>query len=137
MIKSASAGGVILNKRNEVLVVNQRGRSWSLPKGHVEENETLLQAAKREIEEETGVSELELIKEFKPYKRFRTRIGGGDDKSKEKTLYFFLFKTNQEELKPIDPHNPEAKWVKIEEVSDLLTHPKDKDFFNSILTVLS
>jgi len=45
----------------------------------------------------------------------------------------FLFKTQQSYLKPVDPENPEAKWLKKEEVANLLTHPKDKEFFLSIM----
>jgi hypothetical protein len=35
-------------------------------------------------------------------------------------------------LKPIDPDNPEARWVDPEQVRELLTHPKDGEFFESI-----
>ncbi len=45
----------------------------------------------------------------------------------------FLFKTNQEVLKPIDPENPEARWVEKEKVAELLTHTKDKEFFLSVM----
>jgi hypothetical protein len=33
------------------------------------------------------------------------------------------------ELNPVDKDNPEARWVKKQEVSKLLTHPKDRAFF--------
>ena len=45
------AGGIILNDNNEVAVVNQNYDSWSLPKGHVDEGELILDAAIREIYE--------------------------------------------------------------------------------------
>ena len=48
----------------------------------------------------------------------------------------FLFRTSQRELKPIDPDNPEARWVNKSEVADLLTNPKDKEFFRSIISKL-
>jgi hypothetical protein len=41
----------------------------------------------------------------------------------------FLFKTEEEELSPIDPENPEALWVDRERVAELLTHPKDREFY--------
>ena len=47
-------------------------------------------------------------------------------------LLLFLFTTNQIELKPVDPMNPEARWGSIKEVYNLLTHQKDKDYFLSI-----
>lgn len=131
--QTKSAGGVVLNKQGLVLVVNQRGKSWSLPKGHIEAGENALEAAKREISEESGVENLELISDLGTYERYRIGIDGGDDLSELKTIYMFLFKTDQDALKPTDPENPEARWVEKNEVADLLTHPKDKAFFLSVI----
>lgn len=130
--KSYSAGGVVLNTKGQVLVVNQRGNSWSLPKGHLDPGEDALTAAKREIHEESGVNELVLIKELGSYERARIGKHGGDDPVEVKHLTFFLFRTTQQELKPIDPHNPEARWVEKSGVANLLTHPKDREFFEKI-----
>ena len=49
MIMTKSAGGVVINSKGEILVVNQEKISWSLPKGHIENNESALKAAKKEI----------------------------------------------------------------------------------------
>ena len=130
---SKSAGGVVLNSKGEVLVVSQKGTSWSLPKGHLEKDEDSLTAAKREILEESGIDKLDLIRELGSYERFRIGLEGGEDKNFLKEITLFLFKTNQTDLKPTDPENPEARWVKKEEVGKLLTHPKDKEFFESIV----
>ena len=124
-----TAGGIVLNKNGLVLVVSQNGNSWSLPKGHIDEGEDKLQAAIREIYEESGISELEFIKDLGSYERYRISLNGGEDKSELKKIFMFLFKTNQEVLKPIDPANPEARWVEKEKVAELLTHKKDKEFF--------
>ncbi len=131
-----TAGGIVLNKSRLVLVVSQNGNSWSLPKGHIDEGEDKLQAAVREIYEESGIRGLKLIKEFPSYQRHRIGLDGGEDKSELKTIYMFLFKTEQEDLKPIDPTNPEAKWIEKEKVADLLTHRKDKEFFLNVLNDL-
>ena len=133
MKHTKTAGGIVLNKKGLVLVVSQNGNSWSLPKGHIDEGEDKLQAAIREIYEESGISELELIKDLGSYERYRISLDGGDDKSELKQIFMFLFKTNQEVLKPIDPGNPEARWVKKEKVAELLTHKKDKEFFLSVM----
>lgn len=128
-----SAGGVVLNSEGLVLVVSQHGTSWSLPKGHIDPGEDKLTAAKREIYEESGVSEVELIRELGFYERFRIGKNGSDDISEFKRIYIFLFRTQQQELRPIDPHNPQALWMEKCKVSELLTHPKDKEFFKSVL----
>ena len=131
-----SAGGIVLNKEGLVLVVNQNNNSWSLPKGHIDEGEEKLEAAIREVFEESGIKDLKLIKELGSYQRYRIGLDGSDDKSELKTIYMFLFKTKEEILNPTDPANPEARWVRREEVSELLTHKKDKEFFLSIINQL-
>lgn len=57
-----SAGGVVMNPLHEIAVVSQRGDSWSLPKGHLDPGEDALQAAKREIREETGLTDIVLVR---------------------------------------------------------------------------
>ena len=101
MRNTKTAGGVVLNTDGEVLVVSQRGTSWSLPKGHIEEGEDAITAARREIEEESGVSNLEYIKDLGTYQRYKISKDGGDDQSELKTITIFLFRTNQLELNPL------------------------------------
>ncbi|MBL7206785.1 MAG: hypothetical protein ISS36_04265 [Candidatus Aenigmarchaeota archaeon] len=72
------------------------------------------------------------IRELGSYQRYKMDKNGKEDKNELKTIYMFLFHTEQRDVKPIDPENPEAKWVPKEGVSELLTHPKDKEFFNKI-----
>ena len=127
--ETKSAGGIVVNHHGEILIVSQRGKSWSLPKGHIDEGEDAVTAAKREIHEESGITDLALIKELGTYQRYRIGKDGENDESELKTIIMFLFRTNQDFLKPIDPENPEARWVDRNEVADLLTHPKDKEFF--------
>ena len=131
-----SAGGVVLNKKGQVLVVNQRGKSWSLPKGHIEEGEDTLAAARREIHEESGLADLTLLKPLGSYKRMRIGQNGGEDGAELKQLTFFLFEAHAESLQPLDPDNPEARWVDREKVAELLTHPKDREFFIQVLQQL-
>jgi 8-oxo-dGTP pyrophosphatase MutT (NUDIX family) len=129
MKRTESAGGVVINGRGLVLVVSQHGTSWSLPKGRIEAGEDHLAAARREIYEEAGITELELLYKLGSYERFRLSGGGGEDSSELKTIHMFLFRTTQERLSPVDPENPEALWLDRMEVADLLTHPKDREFY--------
>ena len=133
MIHTESAGGVVVNTEGRVLVVSQYGTSWSLPKGHLEEGETPFEAALREIQEETGVTRLELVRPLGSYTRHRLGADGGEDRSELKTIHLFLFRTDVTELVPQDSDNPEARWVERESVAGLLTHAKDREFFASIL----
>ncbi len=132
MKKTRSAGGVVTNDEGEVLVVSQRGTSWSLPKGHIDPGENALVAAKREIYEESGIRDLELIRELGSYERYKIGLNGSDDRSELKVITMFLFRTSEKSLKPVDPDNLEAKWVEKSKVALLLTHKKDKEFFRRV-----
>lgn len=49
-----AAGGIVVDDSGDMLLIRRNNR-WDLPKGKVESGETLLQAALREVEEETGI----------------------------------------------------------------------------------
>ncbi len=105
-----------------------------MPKGHNRPGEDDITAALREIHEEAGVTKLELIKELGDYQRYRVAEDGAEDRSKLKTIKMFLFKTKDDILNPLDEVIHGAKWVKKSEVENLLTHPKDKEFFSKIIS---
>ena len=58
-----AAGGLVFNKKNEILAIHRLGK-WDLPKGKVEDGETINEAALREVEEECGISNLKLSDEI-------------------------------------------------------------------------
>lgn len=55
-----AAGGLIKNERDEILMIFRRGK-WDLPKGKLDEGETLEACALREVQEETGLKQVSLI----------------------------------------------------------------------------
>ena len=55
-----AAGGLVRNNQGHYLVMKRRGK-WDLPKGKVNRNETLERAAIREVSEETGLSDPEIV----------------------------------------------------------------------------
>ncbi|OGG50381.1 hypothetical protein A3C18_01410 [Candidatus Kaiserbacteria bacterium RIFCSPHIGHO2_02_FULL_54_11b] len=133
MEKTEAAGGIVVNSRGEVaLVASGTGEFWGFPKGHIDEGEDAFSAAKREIKEETGLEGLTLIRELGSYGRHRGTPDGGDDVREYKTIHMFLFRTTEEKLMPTDPWNPEARWVPPVEVEKILTHSKDKEFWNGV-----
>jgi 8-oxo-dGTP pyrophosphatase MutT (NUDIX family) len=55
-----AAGGLVRNEEGQYLVMKRRGK-WDLPKGKVNRNEKLQDAALREVSEETGLTDLKII----------------------------------------------------------------------------
>ena len=76
---------------------------------------------------------MEYIKDLGSYSRYRIGLNGTDDKSEMKTIFIFLFQTNQVDLDPIDPNNPFALWINYDRVNEYLTHKEDKLFYNNTL----
>lgn len=124
-----SAGGIVLNPTGEILVVSQKSSSsWSLPKGHVDPGETAVEAARREIYEESGISSLELLDDLGSYERYPIGQDGSHPGDERKRIHMFLFRTRETRLRPLDPDNPEARWEQPELAAKLLTHERDREF---------
>lgn len=128
-----SAGGVVIGPQGKVLVVQQPDLSWSLPKGHIANGEEPQQTAMREIVEESGLSDVQIMKILKSYSRYKLSASGTDDISSIKRITMYLCTTAQKELRPIDTKILQAVWMNPEEVADMLTHPKDQEFFREVL----
>lgn len=114
-----SAGGVVVQIENGkariALVKEQPYEIYILPKGGVERGEDPLLAARREIEEEAGLKELQLIE----YLGTRERLSF--DKKKWITTHYYLFTTDQTEGKPTDPeHSYICEWFPIDELPEML-----------------
>ena len=64
VVKEPTAGGVVWRRNQagkiEVLLIQDAKDRWTIPKGHIEEGETAKQTAEREINEETGLAEMEM-----------------------------------------------------------------------------
>lgn len=55
-----AGGGLVLNDKDEVLLIHRRGM-WDLPKGKLEKGEKIEECAVREVEEETGLKNVQLV----------------------------------------------------------------------------
>ncbi|MFN3757483.1 MAG: NUDIX hydrolase [Flavobacterium sp.] len=66
-----AGGGLVYNEKDEVLFI-YRNKKWDLPKGGIEKGEEIEETAMREVEEETGVGSLKIIKKLgKTYHVFK------------------------------------------------------------------
>ena len=102
-----------------LLIKHKQGGHWSFPKGHVEENETEIQTAIREVKEETGVS-IQILDGFRQQVNYSPRFGVRKD-----VVYFLGFtedKTTQRQESEIS----ELSWVSLNNAQHYLTYEKDR-----------
>ena len=112
-----AAGGLVKRTDNKFLFIF-RNNKWDLPKGGVEKKELIIDAAKREVTEETGVSDIIVEKKisetyhiFKKGKRFRLK----------KTYWFKMSTTYTGKTKPQTEEGIEKiKWVSNKNIEDIL-----------------
>ena len=112
-----AAGGLVKRTDNKLLFIF-RNNKWDLPKGGVEKKELIIDAAKREVTEETGVTDIIVEKRisetyhiFKKGKRFRLK----------KTYWFKMSTTYTGKTKPQTEEGIEKiKWVSNKNIEDIL-----------------
>lgn len=131
--KTFSAGGIVVNPQGRVLLVQEYGYYWGLPRGHIENGESSLETAIREIYEEAGISDLHLIKEVGSYKRYRFDKNGNEIHSELKHITIFLFATKQENVEIHDTNITAAEWVDADKVAERFIYYKDRDFYNKYI----
>ena len=137
---ATSAGAFILRevKGKLKIALAQHARttkSWVLPKGHVEAGETIEQAALREIYEETGLDNVQLIKHLGTILRESTKSNGDIEK---KTIHLFLAYAppNGRSQTPTDPRFIEVSWFLPQEAIELLPYESEQAFFREHLGLL-
>jgi 8-oxo-dGTP pyrophosphatase MutT (NUDIX family) len=100
-----TAGFIIFRKTDQgikFLLMYKGGSYWNFPKGHLESGETDLEAAFREVYEETGLkkSDLKIIPEFRTYERFSFKT---DTKIITKNIVLYLAETKKANIY-VDPN---------------------------------
>jgi ADP-ribose pyrophosphatase YjhB (NUDIX family) len=103
-----AAGGIVQNENKDVLFIFRRGK-WDLPKGKLEPNETIETCAAREIEEETGIAELNFKRKIgETYHIYEDR---GNKILKISHWYYFTSLSKQVLLPQAEEDITEAKWI--------------------------
>ena len=112
-----AAGGLVQHQDGRFLFI-YRNNKWDLPKGKIEKNETLIKAAKREVSEETGVTDLE-VKRPLP---ITYHIYNANGKFKVKKTYWFFMKSkfNGSLLPQFEENIKMAVWKGINEIPKLM-----------------
>ena len=125
-----SAGGVVLRRDGErvlVALTRESGMTrYLLPKGGVEKGETLLEAARREIEEEAGISQLTPLSFLAERQRLDAL------KRKWITTHYFLFLTEQIETRPTDKQRRyETGWFDVNALPPMFW-PEQREIAESV-----
>ena len=117
------AGIVLLNHENKVFVgkrIDNPANSWQMPQGGVNQNENFLDAAKRELEEETGIKTVKLIKELDQWlaydlpKNLLGKLWKGKYRGQKQKWFImrFIGKNDEINIKTKNPEFFDWKWIK-------------------------
>jgi len=129
-------GILLLNKENNIFVGkridNQEGNFWQMPQGGIDENEDLIQAAKRELVEETSIKTVKVIKEIENWlsyelpKALLGKIWNGRYRGQKQKWFIMKFLGKNEEIN-VKTKNPEFidwKWIEPVKLSEVAVNFK-------------
>ena len=117
-------GIILLNNKNQVFVgkrIDNPKNFWQMPQGGVAQNESFLEAAKRELEEETGVKSIKLIKELDKWLEYNLpenllgKVLEGKYRGQKQKWFIMIFVGKYDEIN-VKTKNPEFldwKWIDI------------------------
>ena len=125
MKKAVSAGGGILRGGEILFVKFPDGKGITFPKGHVESGETYEQTALREVSEETGYKNLEIVKSLGVVTRPAIETDGTEV---IKDIYLFLMKITGDDKGKAEE---ETEWLTIDDALTRLM-PQEVEFLKKI-----
>ena len=127
----SGVGIVVLNQKNEIFVarrIDNPKNFWQMPQGGVDKGEDLLSAAYRELEEETSINKVELIKEiegtitYELPKHLLGIIWKGKYKGQKQKWFLmrYLGKDEDINIKTSKPEFLEWKWIDLEMITTVV-----------------
>jgi len=123
-------GIILLNHENKVFVgkrIDNPKNFWQMPQGGVNQNENFLQAAKRELEEETGIKSVELVKELNEWlgydlpENLLGKVLEGKYRGQKQKWFIMKFvgKDNEINVKTKNPEFLDWKWIGVSELPSI------------------
>ena len=124
-------GIIVLNEENKVFVakrIDNPKNLWQMPQGGVDENEDFLNAAYRELEEETSIRSVKLIKELDGLTTYELPdhllgiIWKGKYRGQKQKWFLmkFIGEDNEINIKTKNPEFLDWKWVDIDQITDVV-----------------
>ena len=130
-------GAIVLNNKNRVFVGKRKDNpvdKWQMPQGGVNKGEKLIDAMRRELEEETGIKNIKILKEIDGWSEYELpenllgKIWRGKYRGQKQKWFIvkFLGKDNEIDLKTSNHEFVEWKWLDIESLPGVIVEFKKK-----------
>ena len=124
-------GIVVLNKNNKIFVAKRIDNPkdfWQMPQGGVDPNESYLDAAFRELYEETNIKKIELIKEVEEFTTYELPdhllgiIWKGKFKGQKQKWFIMRFVGNEDEIniKTKKPEFLDWRWIDLDQITEVV-----------------
>jgi len=132
MISEESAGAIVFRKEDGKVFflllhyptsAKSKKEFWDLPKGHMEGDEDELSTVRREVEEETGLKDLDFVEGFRQGIKYYFQF---QEKKVFKTVIFLLAETKTKEI-TISHEHVGFKWLTFAEACHQLTYKNAKE----------
>ena len=130
-------GAIVLNEKNKVFVGKRKDNpvdKWQMPQGGVNEGEKLIDAMKRELEEETGIKNIKILKEIDGWSEYELpkyllgKIWKGKYRGQKQKWFIvrFLGNDNEIDLEVSKPEFIEWRWLDVESLPGVIVEFKKK-----------
>ena len=137
----SGVGIIVLNKDNKVFVakrIDNPKNLWQMPQGGVDDGEDHLSAAYRELEEETGIKNVKLLKEingstsYELPKNLLGKIWKGRFRGQKQKWFLMKYLGNDNEIniKTSNPEFIEWKWMETKKLPEVIVNFKKNLYLN-------
>jgi 8-oxo-dGTP pyrophosphatase MutT (NUDIX family) len=135
-----AAGGLVMNEQRQLLFIKRLG-VWDLPKGKIEKKETPENAAVREVEEECGITGLNILRQLdstfhiyrSPFLKTKNNL------VLKETKWFLMSAENNHSLTPQTEENvEEVRWFALDELEEVManTYSSIREFLQKTLPAI-
>ena len=130
-------GAIVLNNQNKVFVGKRKDNpvdKWQMPQGGVNEGEQLIDAMKRELEEETGIKNIKILREIDGWSEYELpkyllgKIWKGRYRGQKQKWFIvkFIGKDSEINIKTVRPEFIDWRWLEIENLPGVIVEFKRK-----------
>ncbi len=129
-------GAIVLNKENKIFVGKRidfpKNDKWQMPQGGIDDGESLLDAMKRELAEETSIKSIKILKEIDEWTEYELpdyllgKIWKGKYRGQKQKWFVmrFMGKSNEINVKTKNAEFFDWKWIEISKLPGVAVHFK-------------